>query len=417
MRRLSFFIVAVIFASIAFCPALHAEWYKGNTHAHSFWSDGDTFPEMEAKWYKDHGYHFLALSDHGTAMNGTTYRDYDSLLKRIPKPEQYFAAHAEAFGPDAIEYVEKDGKKQVRLKTFDEVKKLTEEPGVFLPIQADEVSPSTEGKMTHVTIVNLRQNLPAIQGKTTEETFQKIAQAAKEAAEKDGLNTFWQWNHPDLNYNMTPELLASLTDYNLFEVANCYPKNNIRGDINHWGCEKLWDVANTIRLERMKTHPVFGIASDDTHHYQSDDPTAAKPGRGFIMVRAEKLEADALVNAIKAGDFYCSTGVILKELEYDPATKTLRVAVDAKPDTNYTIEFIGTRRGASTERSEGLPRYSDAVGQVFRRIEGNSGKYTLTEDDLYVRAVIRNDRMMERPVSKNYPKLEQAWTQPVGWEK
>jgi hypothetical protein len=39
-------------------------WWKGNLHTHSFWSDGDDFPEMIADWYKTRGYHFLGLSDH-----------------------------------------------------------------------------------------------------------------------------------------------------------------------------------------------------------------------------------------------------------------------------------------------------------------------------------------------------------------
>src|SRR5205814_702981 len=29
-------------------------WWKGNLHTHSFWSDGDDFPEMIADWYKRH---------------------------------------------------------------------------------------------------------------------------------------------------------------------------------------------------------------------------------------------------------------------------------------------------------------------------------------------------------------------------
>jgi hypothetical protein len=39
-------------------------WWKGNRHTHLFWSDGDRFPEMIADGYKEHGYHFLAPSDH-----------------------------------------------------------------------------------------------------------------------------------------------------------------------------------------------------------------------------------------------------------------------------------------------------------------------------------------------------------------
>src|SRR5690606_340921 len=39
-------------------------WYKGNLHTHSYWSDGDEFPEMIMQWYKSEGYAFIALSDH-----------------------------------------------------------------------------------------------------------------------------------------------------------------------------------------------------------------------------------------------------------------------------------------------------------------------------------------------------------------
>ena len=41
-------------------------WWKGNTHTHTLWSDGDDFPEMVADWYKRNGYHFVSLTDHNT---------------------------------------------------------------------------------------------------------------------------------------------------------------------------------------------------------------------------------------------------------------------------------------------------------------------------------------------------------------
>lgn len=47
-------------------PEVTARWWKGNLHTHSLWSDGDDYPEMILDWYKAHGYHFAALSDHNT---------------------------------------------------------------------------------------------------------------------------------------------------------------------------------------------------------------------------------------------------------------------------------------------------------------------------------------------------------------
>src|SRR5687767_13764789 len=34
-------------------PASAKRWYKGNTHAHTLRSDGDSTPEEVAKWYKE----------------------------------------------------------------------------------------------------------------------------------------------------------------------------------------------------------------------------------------------------------------------------------------------------------------------------------------------------------------------------
>lgn len=47
-----------------------SRWYKGNTHPHSLWSDGNEFPEMIVDWYKSQDYDFLAISDHNIVSVG-----------------------------------------------------------------------------------------------------------------------------------------------------------------------------------------------------------------------------------------------------------------------------------------------------------------------------------------------------------
>ncbi|MBI3580407.1 MAG: hypothetical protein HY089_13465, partial [Ignavibacteriales bacterium] len=47
-------------------------WFKGNTHTHTTMSDGDSSPEDVARWYKNHGYRFLVLSDHNVFTNPDT---------------------------------------------------------------------------------------------------------------------------------------------------------------------------------------------------------------------------------------------------------------------------------------------------------------------------------------------------------
>ena len=33
-----------------------ARWFRGNTHTHTLWSDGDSAPELAVDWYRQHGY-------------------------------------------------------------------------------------------------------------------------------------------------------------------------------------------------------------------------------------------------------------------------------------------------------------------------------------------------------------------------
>ena len=58
------------------------QWFKGNTHTHSLWSDGNDFPEMICSWYRDQGYHFLVLSDHNTLQRGEKWMSEAAIEKR-----------------------------------------------------------------------------------------------------------------------------------------------------------------------------------------------------------------------------------------------------------------------------------------------------------------------------------------------
>ena len=52
------------------CQPSGPTWWKGNTHTHTLWSDGDAAPEHVVDWYVSHGYHFLVLSDHNVLSDG-----------------------------------------------------------------------------------------------------------------------------------------------------------------------------------------------------------------------------------------------------------------------------------------------------------------------------------------------------------
>src|SRR5687767_15962559 len=51
-------------AASAQAPADQPRWFKGNTHTHTVNSDGDSTPDEVVRWYREHGYQFLVLTDH-----------------------------------------------------------------------------------------------------------------------------------------------------------------------------------------------------------------------------------------------------------------------------------------------------------------------------------------------------------------
>ena len=94
------------------------KWYKGNLHTHSYWSDGDEYPEMIMDWYKRHDYNFVALSDHNILAEGEKWI-------RVPKSKLYedgFAQYLQKFGADWVVYKIDTGRTHVKLKTYSEYK-------------------------------------------------------------------------------------------------------------------------------------------------------------------------------------------------------------------------------------------------------------------------------------------------------
>ena len=64
MRFVHVWVLFLLMSTPASLVAQETRWFRGNLHTHSLWSDGNDFPEMICDWYREHGYHFVALSDH-----------------------------------------------------------------------------------------------------------------------------------------------------------------------------------------------------------------------------------------------------------------------------------------------------------------------------------------------------------------
>ena len=295
-------------------PAQPLQWFKGNTHAHTLESDGDSTPEVVTRWYKDHGYNFLVLSDH-------------NVHTAIAALNAKYAA-----------------------------------PGKFTLIPGEEVTSAFEGKSIHVNGLDTRERIGKQQGASVLEILQKSVDAirAQEAVP--------HINHPNFNWSLTAEDLRSVKNNKLFEIFNGHPMVNNAGGGGVAGTEAAWDVILSSGVL------LYGIAVDDAHNFKDlGNPKLAGPGRGWVVVRAAELSARAILGAMERGDFYASTGVELAD--YAVSSSAMTVTVKKESFAKYRIQFIGNGGAVLHEALDSPATYTfrGTEGYVRARVLDSNG--------------------------------------------
>lgn len=418
-------LLLILLCALALPVLAEPQWFKGNTHTHSLWSDGDDFPEMITDWYVKNGYHFLGISDHNVLARGERWWDIDAVEKRRKGiGRKVMDKYLDRFGPGWVVTRETvEGKKEVRLRTFEEYRPLFEKPGQFLMIESEEVSAAMGKVPIHLNAVHVSEAIPPVKDlATVREVLRANLLAIAEHARASGKPVLAHLNHPNFRWALTAEDLAHVIENYFFEVFNGHPSvfNDGHPDRAESSMDRLWDIANTIRIAELHAPPLYGVGTDDSHTYHGGD---VSPGRGWVMVRAEKLEPSAIIEAMQRGDFYASSGVTLKDVRFDASSKTLSIEIEPVEGVTYTTRFLGTRRGydravekVPAPEGDNAPyrlRYSKDVGEVLATSDSLTPAYTMEGDELYVRAVITSSQPPKNPVEPG--QLAKAWTQPVGW--
>jgi hypothetical protein len=388
------------------------QWWKGNLHTHSLWSDGDDYPELIVDWYKRHGYAFVALSDHNVVAEGERWVEVTEQSGGVANLDAYIAR----FGRDWVEERKDQDRHVVRLKTLDEYRALFEEPSRFLVLQSEEITDRFESKPIHINATNILELIEPRGGGSVRAVMQNNVDAVLEQRRRTGRPMFPHINHPNYGWAVTAEDVIQLERERFFEVYNGHPAVHNEGDSLRPSAERLWDIVLAERLNGGRD-VMFGVAVDDAHNYRALDSSHSNPGRGWVMVRSAELGPDSLVAALERGDFYSSTGVELTAVTV--TSEGMVVAVEPEAGVDYSIRFIGTRGGYPAPVPVETPGdgasvrylYDAAIGEVLAEAAGTSASYTFVGDELYVRAKVTSSKLRENPYRPG--EVEVAWTQPA----
>ena len=226
-------------------------WFKGNTHTHTNNSDGDAPLENVVRWYREHGYDFVVVTDHN---------------------------------------------------------RLTDVSGVqgpgFTVIPGVEYSASSEGRPVHINALNASA-LPEV--RVAEGIVETIRQGVNAVR---GVGGVPQINHPNFRWAFTDAEMGQVEGWSLLEILNASTDCNSFGGGGAPGVEAMWD--RLLSEGRRVWGVASDDAHDFTKEFWGH---RSWPGRAWVMVRASDGGTGALVAALQAGDFYASNEVTLDALE------------------------------------------------------------------------------------------------------
>lgn len=390
------FIFLIAFCSCDSQPLLVGEapdqqWYKGNLHTHSLWSDGDDYPEMIMDWYRSNGYHFVGLSDHNILQEGEKW----VRVPNNPIRKGAFEAYLGKYGPDWVTYQADTSGLQVQLKTLEAYRSKFEKAGEFLILKSEEITDSYDGKPIHMNATNVKELIHPRHGNSMVEVLQNNINAVLEQREATGQPMFPHINHPNFGWAISLEDMQALKNERFFEVFNGHPAVHNYGDSARIGTEEMWDRINFNYLQKGQDL-MLGLATDDSHNYHTFGLDYSNTGRGWVMVSAADLSPESLINSLEAGHFYSSTGVSLQAFGLRNNDYVVEVAPEA--GVEYEIQVIVWKEGQQD------PTYLDPV-------KGTSTSYKIGPNDLFVRAKILSNQLQENPYKTG--DMEVAWTQPV----
>lgn len=170
-------------------------------------------------------------------------------------------------------------------------------------------------------------------------------------------------------YNLTEADVISVKDAHAIEIINGISADHSdRIESNY--------MLDVMLAQGYRFH---ALATDDAHFHDKHHDLL----RGWIHLKSESLEPDALLTALKAGHYYSSTGPVLHNVE---VTRS-RVVIECSPVSSAFV--VG--KGA-------LARYQHGNG--LRRIEFSLGSFPSD----YCRVTVRD------------ADGNRAWTNPIWFE-
>lgn len=300
----------------------NGNWYRGNIHSHTTVSDGMLTPEQSVRLYREHGYHFLCLSEH-----------------------DIFTDHREQFNTE--DFIILPGVEATavlyRAKGTNERYKIHHLHGILGTSAMQEAA--GQGTYRHMEYIPPIKFFGEWEGK----------RAAQEVADRLlDHGCVVTYNHPIWS-RVTEEDFIYTQGVCALEIFNfnTVQESNTGYDVTYWD-----------RMLRMGRR-INAFASDDNHNEGLFEDSCG----GWICVQAPDLSHDSLVQNFMDGNYYSSSGPEL----YGWGIRDGKVWVDTSKVNHINFVCGNIINDGTTVLGE---RFKDTI---------THGEYTLKGHEAYVR--------------------------------
>ena len=314
------------------------EYFKANMHAHSNLSDGNWSVEKLKEEYKKRGYSIIAITDHEHLINHNHIDDEKFLT--IPSCEMMIKEYPE---------YSSGTKQEMKVAHFNFYS--LDKSAVTTPCYFEKFDVHTTSEIKKKTISSSIMR---------ERVYSKecICQMIKTAKDEGYLVSY---NHPTWSNE-------SAIDYLRYEGVDFV-------EVYNNSCTKTLGLTEDEHAfdDFLKSgKKVYCFCTDDNHNKKEVDSPYFDSFGGWIQINADRLDYQTIMNALKEGSFYASTGAEIYSLTVDGD----KVEISTSKAKRITLTTNG-RKAQNLRAKE---------GEYLEKAE-----FTIKEDYEYIRITVEDE--------------------------